>query len=245
LQGNTSIFNLFCDLVFDVNLVQLVNQPTHSCGNILDLVLTNIEDSIASLSIHPVDFTPIKSDHFSITFSLNANSSLSPPKAPPYCTFNYSKGDYGGLHNHLANIDFIPCLQSHDIEYIWLFIESTVINAMNLHIPKIKIHNHLQPKWYTSKIKHHIKCLRTLRCKYRRHPTESKANAIKNSEASLELKINNAKLAYESKLVNNFTFNNSSIIYNHIRSVTKTKSILSVITFDDNQTCEDINKTIF
>ena len=109
-------------------------------------MLTNIEDSIASLSIHPVDFTPIKSDHFPITFSFNADSSLSPPKAPPYYTFNYSKGDYRGLHNHLANINFSPCLQSHDIEYIWSFIESTVINAMNLHIPKIKIHNHLQPK---------------------------------------------------------------------------------------------------
>jgi len=84
LQYDTSISNSFCDLVFYLNLVQLVDQPTHSCGNILDLVLTNIEDSIAFLSIHPVDFTPIKSDHFPVTFSLNANLSLVPPKAPPF-----------------------------------------------------------------------------------------------------------------------------------------------------------------
>jgi len=179
--------------VFDLNLVQLIDQPTHSCGNILDLVLTNIGGSITSLLIHPADFTSIKSDHFPITFSLNTDPSSSPPKVSPYYTFNYSKGNYTGLYNHLANIDFSPCLQSHDIEHIWTFIKSAVINAMNLHIPKIKIH---QPKWYTSKIKHHIKCLQTLRRKYRRHSTESKDNTIKNFEASLELKINNAKIAY-------------------------------------------------
>jgi len=113
---------------------------------------------------------------------------------------------------------------------------------MNVHIPKIKIHNHLQPKWYTSEMKHHIKHLETLRRKYRHYPTESKANAIKNSKASLELKISNAKIAYESNLVNNFSFNNCSII--HIRNIPKTRSIPfpSVIMFDDNQAWVDINK---
>ena len=114
---------------------------------------------------------------------------------------------------------------------------------MNLHIPKIKIHNHLQPKWYTSEINHHIKCLRTLCHEYKHHPTEHRAAAIKNSERDLESKINNAKLAYESNLVNNFSsFNNSSIIYNHIWNITKTKSIPSIITFDDKQACDDSEK---
>jgi len=99
--------------------------------------------------------------------------------------FNYPKGEYVGLCDHLTNIDFFPCLQSHDVQFIWSFIESTVLNAMNHFIPKIKIHNHQQPKWYTSDIKHHIKCLKTLHCKYKRHPTEYYATAIKNSETAL------------------------------------------------------------
>jgi len=95
---------------------------------------------------------------------------------------NYSKGDYVGICDHLTNIDFFPCLQSHDVEVIWLFIESTVLNAMNLFISKIKIYNHQQPKWYTSDIKHYIKCLKTLRRKYKRHPTEYYATAIKTQK---------------------------------------------------------------
>jgi len=36
-SGSELSSNLFCDLVFDLNLVQLIDQSTHSCGNILDL----------------------------------------------------------------------------------------------------------------------------------------------------------------------------------------------------------------
>jgi len=99
-----------------------------------------------------------------------------------------------------------------------------------------------QPKWYTSDIKHHIKCLKTLCRKYKHHPTEYYATAIKNLETALEIKINNAKIVYESNLINNFNFNNSSVIFNHIRSITKTKSIPSIITYDDDQACDDTDK---
>jgi len=42
----------FCDIIFDLNLTQLVNQPTHTASSILDLILTNIPDSIFNLHIH-------------------------------------------------------------------------------------------------------------------------------------------------------------------------------------------------
>jgi len=76
LQGGTSLLNSFCDLIFNLNLTQLVDKFTHNCGNILDLVITNIEDNISSLLIHSADFFPFKTDHFPITFSLNTQSSL-------------------------------------------------------------------------------------------------------------------------------------------------------------------------
>lgn len=44
LTGDSVASKLFCDVVFDGNLSQLVNVPTHAWGNILDLVLTNDED---------------------------------------------------------------------------------------------------------------------------------------------------------------------------------------------------------
>ena len=41
LTGTNLNSSSFCDLIFDINFVQLVDAPTHIAGNNLDLVLTN------------------------------------------------------------------------------------------------------------------------------------------------------------------------------------------------------------
>ena len=46
VTGSTASSNLFCDYVFNNNLVQLVHRPTHVKGSILDLLLTNNDDLI-------------------------------------------------------------------------------------------------------------------------------------------------------------------------------------------------------
>jgi len=40
---------IFCDALFGLNFSQLIDKPTHSAGNILDLVLTN---ALENISIH-------------------------------------------------------------------------------------------------------------------------------------------------------------------------------------------------
>ena len=41
LVGSTHFSNQFCDLVFDLDLSQLMDSPTHKQGNVFDLVITN------------------------------------------------------------------------------------------------------------------------------------------------------------------------------------------------------------
>ena len=41
LNGTSTFSNSFCDFIFDCNLNQLVDSPTHIKGNILDIVLSN------------------------------------------------------------------------------------------------------------------------------------------------------------------------------------------------------------
>ena len=64
LVGSTQFSNHFCDLVFDLNLSQLVDSPTHRQGNVLNLVLTNIDDSIHSLTVYNNNRQFISSDHY-------------------------------------------------------------------------------------------------------------------------------------------------------------------------------------
>ena len=75
LIGSSHLSNMFCDFAFDCNLIQLVNSPTHSMGNCLDLVLTNSPESVGHIDIssHPL----IQSDHFIISFSLVISAHIS------------------------------------------------------------------------------------------------------------------------------------------------------------------------
>jgi len=70
---NFPISSHFCDVVFNLNLVQMIDEPTHIAGNILDLILTNVPDSISNLRIHCEPPFPIPSDHIIITFDFNSS----------------------------------------------------------------------------------------------------------------------------------------------------------------------------
>ena len=41
--------NILCDTLISVNLVQLIQNPTHMSGDILDLIISNLPDRICSL----------------------------------------------------------------------------------------------------------------------------------------------------------------------------------------------------
>ena len=58
-----------------------------------------------------------------------------------------------------------------------------------------------QLKWFNSNIQHHIKCLRTLRRKLNKCPTENKKKKYEDFSNLLQAKINPAKANYESDLI--------------------------------------------
>lgn len=62
---------MLCDLAVKHNLSQVVKVPTHSSGNMLDLVLTNSPDKDSNLSTTPSYFD-MKSDPYLVTFSVQA-----------------------------------------------------------------------------------------------------------------------------------------------------------------------------
>ena len=51
LCGQSPFSTDFCDTVFNLSLTQMIEEPTHVAGNILDLVLTNVPDDIINLQI--------------------------------------------------------------------------------------------------------------------------------------------------------------------------------------------------
>ena len=67
LSTTSSSSSAFCDFIFNNSLTQLIDQPTHVKGNILDHVLSNSDELVTNLTISSNN-SWISSDHFVITF---------------------------------------------------------------------------------------------------------------------------------------------------------------------------------
>ena len=69
LAGGSAIANELCNIIFELNLLQHIDQPTHIQGNVLDLILSGGGDLVQSLKVLPNHQTSIQSDHYIITFT--------------------------------------------------------------------------------------------------------------------------------------------------------------------------------
>ena len=169
LAGSSTSSNNFCEFIFQSNLGQLVTCPTHKHGNVLDLILTDSADNIVDLTVHPLEYQYISSDHHLITFAICCKNII--PKPLTKETFNYAKGDYVGLNEYLLNCDLGVICNLTDVEEIWNILKNHILSGMTLFIPKVKIRVRQFPVWFTPHLRHLIKCLWTLQRKYSKQPT--------------------------------------------------------------------------
>ena len=137
LSSATPSGNLFCEFVFDHNLVQLVDSPTHVKGNTLDLVLCNSTNLISDVLIGSNELSVgLQSDHKSVEISIPCNATdISRCSVP---RFIFAKGDYDGLNHYFEFADFSAFNSSWDIEFQWSFLKSLILEGCDLFIPKSK-----------------------------------------------------------------------------------------------------------
>ena len=153
--------------------------------------------------------------------------------------FDYSRADFEGICSYLMDVDFNDCLLSNDIEFIWFTIKSFIFEAMSMFIPKIVLGRHQYPKWFDSDIRHHLKCLQTLRRKYKSHPSQQRKIKINFSEKELQLKMSNAKSKFENKIIDSLQSGQPSSLYSYIRSQNR---IPPVVNLDNSCAVTDYDK---
>jgi len=116
LSSNNQFSQKLYDVLFGLNLFQLIDEPSDSAGNIFYPVLTNIPENISNLIIQSAPPHPIPCDHFVITFDYSSNSLTGSSVSRKI--FNFPKGDYDDLCNFLVYHDFSSYYMSKDIELI-------------------------------------------------------------------------------------------------------------------------------
>ena len=142
-----------------MNFSQLVDRPTHVRGNLLDLVLSNVEEIISHVRVGE---PPVVTDHklisFDIVFTVNKSGGRNST-----VKFDYMKADWFGLNEFLLASDFSVCYESSDVNFIWSSLKAILVSSMDMFIPKVKLRSKQFPVWYTPELWHRNKCLQTLR----------------------------------------------------------------------------------
>ena len=116
------------------------------------------------------------------------------------------------VNSSMKSISELTFDYSSDIEFIWLIVKSSIYEAMSLFVPKFLVKHHHGPKWFNSDIRHHLKCLRTLRRKFKTYPASHRKKSIHCMENLLQEKLVQAKATFENKLIESHLVHNSSKI---------------------------------
>jgi hypothetical protein len=120
------------------------------------------------------------------------------------------------LSDYLLDTDFSDCLLSGSIEHVWSVLKHAILNAMHIHIPKVRLKSNRHPKWFNSKIRHSINCLHTVRKKCSSHPNSTSLSKLQFLETELQQLMSTAKLCFER----NLSTQDSAIIFKYLRSLT-------------------------
>lgn len=162
----------------------------------------------------------MSSDHYPISFSILSSVSSS-KRHPLLPVFIWQKGDYAYMNDFISSYDFSSFYSSSDINYLWATLRSVIKEAINQFVPLVNKQAKKYPVWYTSKVKHKINCLKSLRRKASVSPTVHNILFLKSAESSLVSDLSLAKTEFEANLVHKCAFNNNNQIYKYIQSYTK------------------------
>ena len=132
LSANSQFSSKICDLIFQHNYTQIVEYSTHVQGNILDLIITNCDENISSPQIHTEDNPLLKSDHYAITFNLNLLHNCNATTVSDSINlYDYCKADFDSINEYLSHVDFSPCFNSSDVEFLWALIKEILLDVIH------------------------------------------------------------------------------------------------------------------
>ena len=215
LTSSTPSSGLFCDLSLDLNLLQLVNCPTHSGGNTLDLILADCPDTVTDICADSAMSSDL-SDHDVVWFSVQISRFEVKHKTRSF--FQYSKADCDGIQDHLASLVLPPIIGSNT-DLFWGFFKTALHETRDLFVPMVSLPAKPSPVWYTSEIRYSIHKVRYQRRVVQCNSTPYQLSKLRKLEAPLRAHMEFAKEAYCVNLCNRFK-DDPRALYSHLSCLT-------------------------
>ena len=223
-QSSTHLGQRFIDLFNDLGLTQMINQPTHEKGKILDLLFSNLVGVVENIVVLGKNEI-CSSDHFGIIFTVKMKFRKKIIKRKIY---NFKKADWEGLNNDLKSVRWDEHLQC-DAETGWFRFKNILFHHTNHRIPTITITDKDQPPWFDCET--YQLCLKKekLRAKFNR--TGLAEDYKKFSECRRDF-----KNLIDEKMVSNFKDDDdpaliSKKFWSHVKSTSKSSRIPGTVNY--------------
>ncbi len=155
-------------------LVQHVDFPTHVKGNILDLVITNMPESV--LNVEDIGNLGT-SDHSIILLEIfrdreyNSNDLQIP---------DWNNANINDLKIFFGNIDWGNNMRGKNVEEAWNIIKNTIDEGINRFVPKKRRRQNGRPPWMTRTILRQIRKKQRKWNNYMKNQTNTHLQDFKN-----------------------------------------------------------------
>lgn len=174
----------FLDTFSNLGMVQLITEPTHRVGNMLDVLLTNCPQLVTNIVVLG-DNLPVSSDHFPITFDICLN--VIKKKPVKRTIFNFKKAKWDELNKDLKDTNWDRILCDIGPEDAWSVFKSRLNELSLKYIPKIKVSSEFQPPWFDSEC--HNLCRKKERLHSRFKTTRKDEHYMKYSRCRRQFQI--------------------------------------------------------
>ena len=246
LSGSSHLNSALCDTLFELGLTQIIREPTHTHGNILDLLVTNQPEQISELLIdkHTCSST---SDHHLITYTIKLKpQNVKKYKTLPQSILLHSKADFASISNYIDRQNLTNQIRHQPITDAWNTFLSTLTTACDLYTPSIRPTTCKSPKWFTPDIKHQINQIRSLRRRIKKNPVPSRLSKLTRMETKLNHTIHSAKLSYETNLACSNSPQSKKLLYNYLNDLSKHNTTPQTIFHNDIPTsCPSSKAEVF
>ena len=127
--GSDARGRAFYDMVEDMHMSQHIEEPTHTSGNTLDLLLSSEENTVRDVRM---EGRLVTSDHELIEADLLLE--VSSGQTSEYVR-DYGRGDFAEMRRQMQCIRWHDEMESHGVEQCWTFIKGVLSEMTEALVP--------------------------------------------------------------------------------------------------------------
>ena len=147
--SSCSLETEFISMFDDLGLEQVIDFPTHTHGNTLDLLLCNTSELVSDIKVLPKD-TVCRSDHFGLEFKIQLKCKRL--KSTKRKIYNLKKANFSAINRELCRINWDNVFNNCSSDLALDKFDAIFTSICDRHIPKVTTKSSFQPPWFDSEL---------------------------------------------------------------------------------------------